>query len=49
VDTANWGGQRNPRQHTPWAQMDRAMSGNHNYRTYVEEKLTEYCHWHKWQ
>ena len=49
VDTANWGGQRNARQHTPWAQMDRAMSGDHNYRTYVEEKLTEYCPWHKWQ
>ena len=49
VDMATWGGQRNPRQHTPWAQMDRAMSGDHNYRTYVVEKLTEYCHWHMWQ
>ena len=49
VETADWGGQRNPRQHTPWARMDRAMSGDHNYRTYVADKVHEYCNWHVWQ
>ena len=49
VETADWGGQRNPRQHTPWARMDRAMSGDHNYRTYVADKIHEYCNWHVWQ
>jgi len=49
VDMSNWGGGRNPRAHTPWAQMARAMSGDHDYRAYVTEKLGGYCKWHQWQ
>ena len=49
IDMSVWGGSRNPRAHTPWAQMARAMSGEHDYRKYVTEKLGDYCHWHKWQ
>ena len=46
---SNWGGGRNPRAHTPWAQMARAMSGEHCYSEYVKEKMGEYCPWHKWR
>ena len=49
LDTSIWGGGRNARQHTPWARMARAMSGDHDYRPYVKEKLGEYCPWHQWQ
>ena len=48
IDTADWGGGRNPRQHTPWAKMARAMSGEQDYREYVPAKLGEYCPWHRW-
>ena len=49
VDAADWGGGRNPRSHTPWAKMTRAMTGDHDYNVYVEEKMGEYCPWHRWQ
>jgi hypothetical protein len=49
IDLSDWGGSRNARAHTPWAQMARAMSGDHDYRKYVTEKLGDYCHWHMWQ
>ena len=49
VDVTNWGGGRNPRAHTPWAQMARAMSGEHGYGQYVRDKMGEYCPWHTWQ
>ena len=49
IDMSDWGGGRNARAHTPWAKMARAMSGDHDYRKYVTEKLGDYCHWHMWQ
>jgi hypothetical protein len=50
IDQADWGGLTgNPRWQTPWAKMARAMSGDHDYRDYVREKLGEYCPWHSWR
>ena len=49
LDMTDWGGDRSAaqkRNNTPWALIRLAMV---DYRTYVEEKVTNACPWHKWQ
>ena len=46
LDLADWGGNsRTRRDHTPWAQMRRAMQ---DYRPYVQKNVTQLCRWHRW-
>ena len=46
VDLTNWGGQRRARQQAPWEQM-RAHEAT--MAETVEDVITSYCLWHKWQ